>query len=77
MKYYVLRYAFIEVGAEGEETNRWEFENFLDAINLFAAKVGVDNLYDAMQHSFSEQVYMMTDHEGYALATDFEIDPLD
>lgn len=77
MKFYVIRYDWVKVDGEPVETDRKEFHTIRDAIIYYGDIVGDDNLYDALRHSFTEQIYKMTDHYGYALATDFEVDPID
>lgn len=77
MRYLVIRYTYAEPNSEPEIAQTWNFDDFLDGIDFLAERVGRHNLYDAMQYSFSELVYKMTDHEGFAIATELEVDPTD
>lgn len=76
MPYYMVKY---EGYGEHEYriTEQQEYSTPMEAIEALQGQVGVEHLFAALEHSFSEMVYWVTDTEGYAVATEFEVDPTD
>lgn len=78
MKYYLITYAAHGVGDQDyRETNREEFPEYIPAMEALAGKVGWSNLFAARdENQVNDKPYWVTDTEGYAVASEMEVDPL-
>lgn len=78
MKYYLITYVGEgEHGYREDTEQRQEFEVALDAVKALCDKVGDENLFRALEWNFGDMIHWVKDTLGYAVGTDFEIDPVD
>jgi hypothetical protein len=80
MKFYLIKYVgYGEHDYREDESARREFGSIIGAVSAMqeVKGIGEEKIYEALQYSFSEQIYWVSDIEGYAVATEFEVDPID
>jgi hypothetical protein len=78
MKFYLITYARMRPENDPIEIARSESDRLMPMISYLNILLDTeDDLYRALQHSFSEQIYWPEGStHGYAIATEFQVDPL-
>lgn len=78
MKYYLVRY-LDKTATEPYEAERIECETVFEAIDLLRDTIGDEELYPALQHSFSKQIHWIDKFigpVGYAILDDSQGDKI-